>query len=299
MKLHPIPAFLVMLCLAFSAPHDVLAEEQTIEQITAAADKGDAEAQYRLGQALIRGVGVRKDTRRAYEYLQKAAEQGHADAIGGIGFFHASGLIVKKDPEAAAKWFRKGADKGGPRSQINYGLALLSGRGVTKDEAEGTRWIDKALVQGLPLAYSLKGDYHLHGLHGHPKDYQKAREYLEKAALADIPSAQNNLGVIYQEAYGVKEDPELAKKWYRKAAEQGYPKAMSNLGRLLGPVSPDKSKHVEALMWLKLASDAGEVTAQVLLNEIGERPIEVTREAEKRMGEFVPRPSQQHEIRAK
>jgi TPR repeat protein len=291
MKTYPVRALVLVLCLAFSIPHHACADE-SIEQLTAAAGKGDADAQYRLGQAYVRGIGVKKDLTKALEFIKQAADQGHAEAIGGVGYFHANGFGVKKDLAAAAEWFRKGAEKGGAKAQLNYGQALLNGRGVPTDEAGGLKWIEKALALGLPHAWFIKGEFYYHGIHGHQQSYTKAREHLQKAADADHASAENMLGSMYQEGLGEPADLAKAEYWFRKSAEQGDPKGMSNLGQLLGPDGPDASKHVEALKWLLLAQRANEPQARNLLNEIFRtRPPEVVKEARELVAEFKPRPS--------
>ena len=43
-------------------------------------------------------------------------------------------------------------------------------------------------------------------------------------------SAQNRLGLIYQNGEGVPQDDAEAIKWYLKAAEHGYTAAQNNLG---------------------------------------------------------------------
>ena len=292
MKTNSIHIVAIALGLAFSFPTAVRAEEKPIEQITAAADKGDADAQYRLAQSYLRGIGVKKNLTTAFELIQKAAAQGHAEAIGGVGYFHANGFGVKKDLAVAADWFRKGAEKGGAKAQLNYGQALLKGRGVVADEAEGMKWIDKAIAQNLPHAHFAKGEFYYHGLHGYAQDYRKACEHLMKAAEADHASAENMVGSMYELGQGVPIDLGKAEFWYRKSAEQGDPKGMSNLGQLLGPDGPDATKHVEAMKWLLLAHRANEPMARNLINEIlRTRPPEIVKEAQRLMAEFKPRAS--------
>lgn len=43
----------------------------------AAAEKGDAEAQYNLGNCYFKGEEVSKNMKEAVKWLRKAAEQGH------------------------------------------------------------------------------------------------------------------------------------------------------------------------------------------------------------------------------
>jgi TPR repeat protein len=65
---------------------------------------------------------------------------------------------------------------------------------------------------------------------GVTKNYQKAVEWLRKAAGQGLDKAQNSLGYMYANGYGVTKDYQKAVEWYRKAAEQGLDKAQTNLG---------------------------------------------------------------------
>ncbi len=53
---------------------------KSLEDTLAAAQQGDAEAQYRLGLFYDRGVGVKKDRGAAVKWYRKAASQGHVKA---------------------------------------------------------------------------------------------------------------------------------------------------------------------------------------------------------------------------
>ena len=59
-----------------------------------AADKGDAEAQYCLGQRLKKGQGVAADPKEAERLFVMAAEQGHANAMVSCLFTRLMGGLV-------------------------------------------------------------------------------------------------------------------------------------------------------------------------------------------------------------
>jgi TPR repeat protein len=50
------------------------------DSMTEAAEQGDADAQYNLGNCYILGMGVAQDKAKAAEWYRKAAEQGHEGA---------------------------------------------------------------------------------------------------------------------------------------------------------------------------------------------------------------------------
>jgi uncharacterized protein len=74
-------------------------------------------------------------------------------------------------------------------------------------------------------------------------------------------SAQNNLGVMYDQGQGVPQDYAEAVKWYRKAAEQGHAKAQSNLGVMYGNGQGVPQDYVQAHMWWNLSAAQGNENA--------------------------------------
>jgi TPR repeat protein len=54
-----------------------------------------------------------------------------------------------------------------------------------------------------------------------PKDQAEAVRWFLRAAEQGLAEAQNNLGWVYANGFGVPKDKAEAARWYRKAAEQG------------------------------------------------------------------------------
>lgn len=93
-------------------------------------------------------------------------------------------------------------------------------------------------------------------------EYDKALEWYNKAADWGSPSAQNMIGVMYDDAKGVKEDEIEATKWYRKAAEQGYDWGQYNLGLQYQYGEGTDKDYEEAYKWYSQAADQGLAAAQ-------------------------------------
>uniref|UniRef100_UPI000AF92760 tetratricopeptide repeat protein n=1 Tax=Aliarcobacter skirrowii TaxID=28200 RepID=UPI000AF92760 len=60
------------------------------------------------------------------------------------------------------------------------------------------------------------------------QDYKKAFEWYEKSASQGNTTAQNNLGVMYDNGYGVRQDKKIAKELYGKACDGGVQIACDN-----------------------------------------------------------------------
>jgi hypothetical protein len=81
--------------------------------------------------------------------------------------------------------------------------------------------------------------------YGVAPDTKKAATWFEKAAEKGEANAQYRLGFLYSHGQGVPKDLQQAAEWYKKAAEQGFAPAQAALGNmyLLGEGVPrDSSK---------------------------------------------------------
>ena len=249
----------------------------------------DVQEDFRAARAYLRGDGVPKDPAKAYELMEKAAAGGHPDAIGGLGYFHAAGVVVPQDPSAAVEWFRKGAEKGSPTAKLNLGLALARGRGVDQDHAAGLEMIDSAAASGLPDALYAQGETYYWGQFGRGVNYVKARQLFEESAAKGYAGAQNNLAVILRDGLEVPKDEAKALDLFRHAALQGNARAQSNLGHLMGVNSADRTRRVEALKWLILASEGKEITAEKTMEEVSATlPADEIAEAKEAAEAFQP-----------
>jgi TPR repeat protein len=95
-----------------------------------------------------------------------------------------------------------------------------------------------------------------------PPDYDKAMEWLRKAAEQGFPHAQSGLGMLYDNGQGTSQDYAEAAKWYRKAADQGDFDGQVNLGVMYHDGRGVQRDYVEAAEWFRKAAERGDSTAQ-------------------------------------
>lgn len=112
------------------------------------AEKGDADAEFNLGQAYRLGRGVPINIAAAKTWFERAAGQGHLDAETTLGLL----LFQNGDQAAGLKWLKKAADQGEPRALLVYGTALVNGDNVTQDPVLGYAFVSRAAAQGLQPA---------------------------------------------------------------------------------------------------------------------------------------------------
>jgi cell division septation protein DedD len=109
------------------------------------AERGDADAEFNLGQAYRLGRGVPTNLAAAKTWFERAANQGHIDAETTLGLL----LFQNGDQAEGLKWLKKAADQDEPRAELVYGTALVNGDSVTQDPVLGYAYVSRAADQGL------------------------------------------------------------------------------------------------------------------------------------------------------
>ena len=185
---------LVLVALVVLLGHQPgFAEDQDIEEIRNAAEDGNAEAQYKLGDMYQREplpeaknqnpfTALRLAKEEALKWTRKAADQGHAGAQHNLGHMYRSGWGVPEDDREAVKWFRKAAAQGYASAQTSLGSMYHLGKGVPQDYREAVKWFGKAANQGETFGQYILGTMYYKG-EGVPQDYVKAYAWLNLAAV--------------------------------------------------------------------------------------------------------------------
>ena len=147
--------------------------ETAVRHYTAAAEQGDAEAQYLLGQCYLKGKGVPVGRREATTWMQE--------------FYTPDGLVTAVDKMQAVEWFRKAAAQGHAKARMHLGIFYeMEDAIVTEKEAEecfekAVPGLRKEAEQGDAEAQQLLGAY-LMGKAKNEEDLREAIRWVRKAA---------------------------------------------------------------------------------------------------------------------
>lgn len=140
----PARVFAGVVCVFVLVP-STSAAEPSLAEIKIAADKGDAEAQEKLGDAFV----SRLDGKQSSSWYRKAAQSGRPTAQAKLGnqllLRSRMGTGVKAaEREAmgaeALTWIRQAAVQGIPRAQADLGDVLLEGKIAKQDLVEAYKW---------------------------------------------------------------------------------------------------------------------------------------------------------------
>lgn len=138
-------AITVSLCLASAVYAQSRSEESKfITDLKNAADQGNAEAQFNLGNSYYVGIGVAKNYPEAVKWFTKSAMQGFPKAESALGYMYYSGFGIPKETSEALKWWRKAAEHHNGDAQTQLGFAYLLGDGVPKDHVKAYMWFNLA-----------------------------------------------------------------------------------------------------------------------------------------------------------
>lgn len=133
---------------------DTGAKPLWIERDRDAARRGDAEAQFRLGNAYHYGEGISGDHAEAAKWYRLAAEAGHARAQFKLGILYRSGEGVPRDDEEAAEWLEMAAQRGHRTAQLFLSALYRYGRGVPRDLVQAYLWAEQAAANGEMIGVS-------------------------------------------------------------------------------------------------------------------------------------------------
>lgn len=114
--------------------------------------KGDADAQFNMGQAYKLGRGVKADLDVSADWYLRAARQGHIQASDSYGhLLHYRGKVIEAMP-----YLQASSDRGEPRSQYLLGTELFNGNIIAKDWVKAYAYMTRASSSGLaPASRSL------------------------------------------------------------------------------------------------------------------------------------------------
>lgn len=223
-----------------------------------ATEQSDAETQYLLALAYLKGEGIEQSYEKAKYWLKKASEQQHPKAQTLLSIYQEGNIL---------HLYIEMAKKGDGESLFNIGFAYHEGEGVEQSYYKAAYWLDEASYSEKrhKKAQSMVGAlfFKLDGL----VDSRIAEMYLNEAAAEGDFEAEYNLGRLLEE---IRNDPVNAAKCYKNPAQQGIADAQYRLARLKILFSELKieQSYPEAAYWFEKAAEQGVSDAQYSIGSL-------------------------------
>ena len=267
---------------------DIYPVFEAFDTLRQRAKAGDATAQYRL--SLRHLAGVHQNRREADYWLQQAAENGDLDAQYWLGqhYYHGS-RGFPKDPKTAHQWLDKAAAAGGRDTRYQVGMTYFSGgeyttarywlqRAAAQDNPQAPsvlRAIDALTAETTPPAAALRqaaeagsasAQYQLalryrkgEGVAQNPTE---ADYWLRRAAEQEHEDAQIALALrYYDNLAGAKYHKTATMPWLEKAGTKGDAARQYQVGMIY----LEHDNRVDARRWLTRAAERGDVAAAAAL----------------------------------
>jgi len=232
--------------------------ERTRSELEKAAEKGDAEAQYRLGILLQPSDTTSEGRQVALSWLRKAARQGHRLAQYELGLAYAKDGSEDRNLPLAVKWLTRAAEQGHAGAWLALGDLYGEGWvGVLQDIAAARECYQKADEKGNDKIWHSLGDVYRWGRRGVIADWPRSHAFYLKAAKRGDREAQYIVGQFYQHGIGTAMDLPRAVHWYTEAAQQKAYWAEEKLGWLFEHGTGVAKDRQLALAWYKQSEQHG------------------------------------------
>jgi TPR repeat protein len=263
-----------------------------------AAELGEPEAEFLLGQMYYDGATGIADYKKARFWWDKAAKANHGLALCQIGLMYRYGTMGEKDPAKALEYIEKAHKNKDPEGTFQLGLLHLTGTGVPKSDEKAMGLLIDATSKGHTGAQYYAGRLKLRqardilksvddATEPHTKTKTKKAEglseeglrMLENAAEQGQDGAYISIGDVYIEGRLVEKDIAKAMEYYQKAAEDGDTEGYISLASLLLEFvehqakigrSPEtyETEVAQCLDALSMAAELDNTDAMVMLGNI-------------------------------
>ena len=247
-------------------------KEQKIhyQQARELANKGDAKAQYAVGECYRSGKGVKKSLEYACFWYQKSASGGCSDAQYQLANCYEYGKGVDVNHLSALQWYKAAAEHGNIKAKAKKEFLMKGYNG--EQEKEGETWSYNEQMRQDKISSGQWGGSNLELSELLSAMTKKEQQYYyeqtrKRANLGDA-KAQYAICECYLSGSGVNKNLNYSKFWCEKAAKSGSIEAQYHLANCYEHGKGVRMDHAKAFQQYKIAGHNGSVDAQVRLGKL-------------------------------
>jgi TPR repeat protein len=226
---------LLLLFLVAAIPLCTLAQERNILDVIAEQDRegqpetwkpraeaGDSEAQYKLAQLYLSGIGGSQDDSKGMYWLRESARQKYGMALFSLGrIYYLGGHGVTEDRSRAIQHFEAAAILGISQAAV--------WRARFGPQVDSYYWLKMAAEQGDTSAQYEVGWNYYFGQSG-PQSYQEAGKWFVRAAKGH-KDARFELGRSYAQGLGTRKDQKAAYVIFRSLIPEMHFEALNQIAQ--------------------------------------------------------------------
>ena len=146
----------------------------------------------------------------------------------------------------AAALMRRAAEQGEPDAMRRFAQMLQSGQGVQPDSEAARIWMTRAAEAGNIQAMHDAGGMYV-SVGDAPDAQAAAARFFEQGALHGVRDSQFNMGLLYQEGFGVPQSLADAYAWFQIAAAAGDADAARRAAELRRDLDPEARTAADAV----------------------------------------------------
>ncbi len=182
-----------------------------------------------FGIYFCRDVKNQQEFAKGVQYLKKAADKNSINALWMLVNYNLNGINMPVNYAEVFKYASILDEKGQHQVKLILATCYLGGLGVKADPQKGFSYI-AAVADKFPEAKLVLAECYRKGI-GTPQNMKKAFDiYMESAKSGNI-KALFQVGLCYENCWGVKEYSQtMADKYFKQAADKGHVEAMYRLG---------------------------------------------------------------------
>lgn len=216
------------------------------------------------GLKYLLGDGLPQDGKRAFSLFKKASLENPHDVLAAyyLAVCYGAGLSDLEKETATEKMisgYKIAAEKGYEKAIISLAIAL-------SDQSDNREPVIELFKQ-LQELNNAKGLFYQGMIDELDEHYSDALEKYYEAAEEGLPEAQNALGYMYAEGWGVEIDNNKALQWFELANTNGLSQAKANLG-MMYINSGEKESFEKGYSMIREVAETGNSNAIAVIQEI-------------------------------
>lgn len=240
-----------------------------LPELNKARELGNSKAGLLLADYYLLEASDPEKMNQAKAIYQYFADKGDKDAQLKLGFLYDRGLGGESNNEMAAHWYTSAANQGQPIAQYLLGQLYQLGRiDNVPNYDEAKKWYEMAKEKFNPAAVALGFIYDTVD-----DNYSSAAQNFQLAAENGDPIGAFNLGLMYEYGKGMAVDNLKAREWYTKAADKNYASAITQLANLYFHGQLESGSDQQALELYKKAANLNDAAAMYQLGLFSETGV--------------------------
>lgn len=182
----------------------------------------NAEVNYQLGLIYYYGTSVEQNYRMARRHFRRAADRGHADAQGYMGSIYYWGRGISEDYTKSCEWFKLAARQGDKYSIEMLGFAYHYGKGMPTNQDEAFRLFHRAASGGMARSqYMLYEFYSGQVQNGKYRNDKLALHWARASASQEDCFGLFAIGYEYTRGELIEKDYDKARQYLERATDLG------------------------------------------------------------------------------